>query len=619
MAATAATEEMAADQAQQPHTQQYVAPQGVLAYNAADAVILLDTAKLPRHTDDPTAQPDLNTTLTLHCRSAPTAHALESTPEALRLLIGCANGEVLMYGDIGAAAANAFAPDSGKRSRSAAAVATLASVATGVNGTFSTSSPPHTIYNRDGALNSTRCVAVRWVPGTPFRFICAHLDGAILLYDSRFKAGASSMRGGSGAAVAAAASAAAVIHDASADSSGSMTNGSASAAPNGSGLSSPKHNARDASDKMGEKNFSDAQREREKSGLSAGGSEKSPPISNHRHTGSAAIMPNGLGQHDVNVSRGVRGKRNNPAAVWQIGQSAITDCEFSPQPCATDVLFLAVTGRDGYLRILDFSKETMTVAFRSYFGALLCVSWSPDGKYVAAGGEDDLVSIWCPAEERIVARLEGHTSWVSAVAWDAALCGSGRYRIGSAGQDAKLLLWDFALDMLHHRTPQQRLTSGVVRLQSYARDSATNSTAGSSVSGLSNSNGPVTGTAGTAVPVVERRTSKLARFRGQSTSATPAVDTDGGSMPSVPATKAVIVRAMGRAEVPIMEPVVAHIAHAEPLTDVKFQEAGVLTADSAGVVKLWSRPPQHSVPLLRLSEPLGSAAAGCSGQKSDLD
>uniref|UniRef100_A0A673MND9 Uncharacterized protein n=1 Tax=Sinocyclocheilus rhinocerous TaxID=307959 RepID=A0A673MND9_9TELE len=31
---------------------------------------------------------------------------------------------------------------------------------------------------------------------------------------------------------------------------------------------------------------------------------------------------------------------------------------------------------------------------KSYFGGLLCVSWSPDGKYLATGGEDDLVTVW---------------------------------------------------------------------------------------------------------------------------------------------------------------------------------------------------------------------------------
>ncbi len=45
---------------------------------------------------------------------------------------------------------------------------------------------------------------------------------------------------------------------------------------------------------------------------------------------------------------------------------------------------------------------------RSYFGGLLCVSWSPDSKYVCVGGEDDLVTLWSFKEKRVVARGQGH-------------------------------------------------------------------------------------------------------------------------------------------------------------------------------------------------------------------
>lgn len=55
---------------------------------------------------------------------------------------------------------------------------------------------------------------------------------------------------------------------------------------------------------------------------------------------------------------------------------------------------------------------------RSYFGGFLCVCWSPDGKYIVVGGEDDLVTVWSLQERRVVARGQGHRSWVSVVAFD---------------------------------------------------------------------------------------------------------------------------------------------------------------------------------------------------------
>lgn len=55
---------------------------------------------------------------------------------------------------------------------------------------------------------------------------------------------------------------------------------------------------------------------------------------------------------------------------------------------------------------------------QSYYGGLLCCAWSPDARYVAAGGEDDLVAVYGLAERCLVAVGRGHSSWVSQVAFD---------------------------------------------------------------------------------------------------------------------------------------------------------------------------------------------------------
>ena len=60
--------------------------------------------------------------------------------------------------------------------------------------------------------------------------------------------------------------------------------------------------------------------------------------------------------------------------------------EFSP-----DSNHLAVGGRDGKLYLLNTAEQHLVAIFESYFGAFLCVSWSPDGQYLITGGEDDLV------------------------------------------------------------------------------------------------------------------------------------------------------------------------------------------------------------------------------------
>ncbi|KAJ6871028.1 hypothetical protein NC652_036636 [Populus alba x Populus x berolinensis] len=91
--------------------------------------------------------------------------------------------------------------------------------------------------------------------------------------------------------------------------------------------------------------------------------------------------------------------------------------------------YLATVGRDGYLRVFDYSKEQLICGGKSYYGALLwlclektddekCHPLSMDAKYILTGGEDDLVQVWSMEDRKVVAWGEGHNSWVSGVAFD---------------------------------------------------------------------------------------------------------------------------------------------------------------------------------------------------------
>lgn len=79
---------------------------------------------------------------------------------------------------------------------------------------------------------------------------------------------------------------------------------------------------------------------------------------------------------------------------------------------------LAVVSQDGFLRVFHYDTMELQGIARSYFGGFLCVCWSPDGKFVVVGGEDDLVTVWSLHERCVVARGTGHRSWVSVVAFD---------------------------------------------------------------------------------------------------------------------------------------------------------------------------------------------------------
>ena len=103
----------------------------------------------------------------------------------------------------------------------------------------------------------------------------------------------------------------------------------------------------------------------------------------------------------------------NPLYRWVVGQGAINEFAFSP--CSR---YLAVVSQDGYLRVFNYDSMDLLGTMKSYFGGLLCVCWSPDGKFLVTGGEDDLVTVWSFHEKRVICRGQGHKSWVSVVAFD---------------------------------------------------------------------------------------------------------------------------------------------------------------------------------------------------------
>lgn len=146
---------------------------------------------------------------------------------------------------------------------------------------------------------------------------------------------------------------------------------------------------------------------------------------------------------DVMKSVNKQQQKTNPLAAWRVSNREIYNMAFSP-----DDVHLALVSEDGTLRIVNFLEERMLDIHRSYYGGIICVAWSPDGKYLVTGGQDDIVSIWSFEDRALVARCQGHSGWVRDVKFDPWRCDAHAYRIGSVGDDCKLLLWDFALDLL---------------------------------------------------------------------------------------------------------------------------------------------------------------------------
>jgi len=191
----------------------------------------------------------------------------------------------------------------------------------------------------------------------------------------------------------------------------------------------------------------------------------------------------------------------NPLYRWLVdGSGAVHAFAFSP--CTH---YLAVVSADGQLRVFNYDRMELVGSMKSYFGGLRCVAWSPDGRYIATGGEDDLVTIWSFDYQRVVCRGSGHRSWVNGVAFDGCTTkivadGSATvvekneekatgengsldnesvsnpvrtadkeavvtcYRLGSVGDDALLCLWDITEDVLlqHSQNAGSRLRTSTI-------------------------------------------------------------------------------------------------------------------------------------------------------------
>lgn len=136
-------------------------------------------------------------------------------------------------------------------------------------------------------------------------------------------------------------------------------------------------------------------------------------------------------------------QKTNPVAFWRMSTQRINAFEFSP-----DSRYLAAGTEAGKLIIIDHHAERVLDAFSTFFGGVQAICWSPDGRYILFGGQDDMISIISFSEREMVARFQGHDSWITHVAFDPWRCDGRNYRFGSVADDRKLLLWDFNASML---------------------------------------------------------------------------------------------------------------------------------------------------------------------------
>jgi hypothetical protein len=149
-------------------------------------------------------------------------------------------------------------------------------------------------------------------------------------------------------------------------------------------------------------------------------------------------------------------KTANPLARWRVGGSAIAAAAVAPGGEA-----VAFAGADGVVRVLDvrvLHAPVLIDGFKSHFGGVDAVAWAmgPRGegaferggnetvfgkrlgrfserraedarnerigshpltpRFILAGGEADIVEVWDRSRRAVIARAQGHASWITAIA-----------------------------------------------------------------------------------------------------------------------------------------------------------------------------------------------------------
>ena len=242
----------------------------------------------------------------------------------------------------------------------------------------------------------------------------------------------------------------------------------------------------------------------------------------------------------------------------------------SISPCGR---FLALACRDGVLRVLAVPSGAFLVGFKSYFGGLLCCAWSPDGRLIAAGGEDDVVAVWNFEARGVVAHLEGHSSWVSAIAFDPGwenLEENDENKVevsgGGGGNNTISTLNKSVVNDSSVSVPRG------CRLLSVGQD----------CQGILWEIPPVNGNINTTAGRISNSDA-----RGM-------MDIDGNVLSAAAAAAAAalptIVPCLPRSEMTFLEPIAQLKMHNEPLCDCVFLQQALLVSSHDGCVKKWLRP-----------------------------
>lgn len=120
---------------------------------------------------------------------------------------------------------------------------------------------------------------------------------------------------------------------------------------------------------------------------------------------------------------------------------AVISVSFSP-----DGRYLASGSGDTTVRFWDVNTETPHFKCQGHRHWVLCIAWSPDGNKLASACKSGQILIWNPENgKQLGVPLNGHKQWITHLSWEPLHRNPECRRLASSSKDGTIRIWDVTL------------------------------------------------------------------------------------------------------------------------------------------------------------------------------
>jgi len=117
---------------------------------------------------------------------------------------------------------------------------------------------------------------------------------------------------------------------------------------------------------------------------------------------------------------------------------AILTVSFSPEG-----RYLASGSGDTTTRLWDLTSESPEFTLEGHKSHILAISWAPDSKKICTGCKSGQLRLWSPKTGKQIGKvMTGHKQWITGIAWEPLHHDGSCRRFISSSKDTNAIIWD---------------------------------------------------------------------------------------------------------------------------------------------------------------------------------